>query len=780
MKFELRCFVLLALIELARAEFEPLTCLSCEAGFYLNQSSVVCVECPFGSTTFAYSNASNVSACVCIDGFEPRNFVCQHCSFGFFKTSVTNDSCTVCQDNANTNFTGAVSNDDCLCNAGFTPDAEDSTCMSCVAGTFKSWLGDEVCLLCPQDTFCVGGNVEPAVCVEHSSSSVGSVKLSDCVCEAGYYLDSDLAGTYRCLPCPAGTYNAISNQTVCVQCPENTYNPDLAQLACMYDCDVNANSAAGSTVVEDCKCNLGYAGDPGDTCVACAPGTFRQNSFAYLCEPCPPHTYNVDHAADNHAFCVPCQNNTESAAGSPQQSACVCKSGFSSKFVFDENSLKQYYECTECAAGKFQDTANSSYCDDCPAGKFSIAVAAVLANTCVDCSAGSYAVQTGTTECVLCAAGTWQNLALVQHQQQPCSVCPQNSSHNHLGSSNVHDCLCAAGFDKELFDDVFVCELCKAGSFCPGNGTMLPCPTNHFSDLGVTLECTQCAEFSKAVISGPLDSASRCVCIPGAEGTFHESCTPCEAGYFQAFDYTYVGSYAVEYAPRMECMPCLNGTYQESTAATTCTACPNASSSLMHSSDLTSCVCQPGFHGADGGPCEQCPVSFYCPGGSTLSPCMLHATSLHGSYDVHACECLPSYYAVSSGSLCQKCPANHFCSGGLAIEACAENSSSVSGSLQIENCVCHEGMWRGCIWTGNETLNENGPCTIDYTLPCFACAEDVICVNNTLQHCPAHSTSERQSSEPLHCVCENGYVADYGDHIEHAEVPLHDIDHHHH
>ena len=766
-----------SLLSVVLAEFEPLTCLSCEEGFYLNQSNSECVKCPFGSTTFEYTNASNVSACICVHGFTPHDFHCQQCSFGLYKTSVSNDSCAVCHDNAYTNFTGSVSVDACLCNAGYTSDPLDEACETCAAGKFKSGLGDELCLVCPEDTFCVGGNVVPSACVEHSSSESNSELLTDCGCVAGYYLN-DPPGTYECLPCPAGTFNNLSSQTSCSQCPENTFNPDTAQIACMYDCDVNSHAPAASTSVEDCKCNLGYSGSPGDACVHCSPGKFRENSSEYFCQLCPSHTYNVDYAANNHAFCVPCQTNTESEAGSRKQSDCVCKAGFASKLI--DASSTAYYECTECAAGKFQSTLNSSQCDDCPAGKFSVTVGAVLPDTCDDCASGSYAVLTGTTQCEVCQAGTWQNMAIPLHRQQPCTVCPQNSSHNHVGSYNVHDCLCAAGFDKELLADVFECELCKAGSFCPGNGTMLPCPTNHFSDPGVTIECTQCAESSKAVISGPLDGADRCVCIAGAEGTFHASCTPCQAGYFQPFDYTYLNTYNFEHAPVTECLPCLNGTFQDSAGASTCTACPNASSSLLHSSDVTACVCQVGFYGPDGGPCVECPANFYCPGGSTLTSCMLHAVSTVGSGNVHDCSCVPGYYALSSGSVCQKCPVGFFCSGGLSIQACAAHSSSASGSKHIDDCVCDVGMWRGCIQTENGTQNDQGACTIDYNLQCFACAEDVICLNNTLLHCPTHSSSQPQSSEPLDCVCDNGFVAEYGGEIEHIDVAHEDIHDHSH
>lgn len=775
------CILLVFTCPRVLAEFEPLDCVACEAGFYLNQTSKTCVSCPFASTTFSYTNASDISACVCVSGFTPHGSQCIDCSVGTYKTSVSNDTCTVCHDNANTNATTSISNAACLCNSGYTSDVSDQICLPCAAGTFKPILSDEACNLCPVNTYCTGANIVPEPCVENSVSVSGSNELSDCICIPGYYLHSTHS-EYACIPCAPGTYNNQSNQTACLDCPENTYNPLTTQLECVNDCDVNAYSPTGSINIENCKCNLGFAGEPGNVCIACEPGTFRENRSEYFCEVCPPHTYNVDYAANSHAMCVSCQADTESAAGSGSQLACVCKSGFFSTLQFSDAGTA-YYECTPCEEGKFQTSLNSSQCEDCVAGKFSVTVGATSSDTCVDCALGSFAVNTGTTQCDLCAEGTWQNLAVPLHQTQPCDACPQHSSHGVLGSYNVHDCLCSPGFDKELLADVFVCELCKAGSFCPGNGTMLPCATNFFSELGVTLACTECAEFSQAVIEGPLTSASSCVCLPGAEGSFHASCTPCNTGYFQSFDYTYDGSHNVpglDLATHTECLPCSNATYQANTGASACTLCPNATVSGMHSIDVVQCICEAGFYGPDGGPCVECLENFYCPGGSLLLSCMLHAVSTVASTTIHDCRCLPGYYASLSGMACQKCPAGFYCEGGTHKQACPVNSSSLSGSHAVTNCVCFDAMWRGCVETDAGMKNEHGSCVIDYTAPCYACDENVICFNNTVQHCPLHSSSHRSSSESLDCICDDGFGAEYAHDVHHEFVSQHDIDSHSH
>ena len=62
-------------------------------------------------------------------------------------------------------------------------------------------------------------------------------------------------------------------------------------------------------------------------------------------------------------------------------------------------------------------------------------------------------------------------------------------------------------------------------------------------------------------------------------------------------------------------------------------------------------------------------------------------------------------------------------------------------------------QWRRC----QIALMKRRPCEIDFLLPCEECGEDVVCLNNTLLHCPEHSTAPAGSSHSEDCVCEGGY-----------------------
>ncbi|MBV5344439.1 MAG: hypothetical protein JZU63_02330, partial [Rhodoferax sp.] len=104
--------------------------------------------------------------------------------------------------------------------------------------------------------------------------------------------------------------------TVCVQCPNNTYS-SKASPQCTV-CDVNAVAEPGSTSYTSCNCNSRYFRD-GSRCIRCPAGIACRNNAAL---PCGQGTYSV-------AF----------------QSVC-----------------------TQCDAGKYQNTNGSSVCNTCPAG----------------------------------------------------------------------------------------------------------------------------------------------------------------------------------------------------------------------------------------------------------------------------------------------------------------------------------------------------------------------------------------------------------------------------
>jgi hypothetical protein len=797
--------VVITIISLATLQGE-LLCISCASGFYLDQVDKVCRRCPVNSSTWEYTNASLPTDCECEAGFYNGSVdgvdKCHKCHHGAYKTYLGNATCDACMDHANTSGLASKTPADCLCVEGFTLEVPNELdpylqrCIPCYAGFFKGWLGDEVCDMCPVDHYCVQQSVAPVACPDFSVSLAGAVDVYECTCIEGYYhqythgyysddLQREIAPSLTCVPCPAGTYADIINTTECAPCPSNTFFNRTTAVAVTdcYECPEHATSQSGSVDVTNCFCDLGYAGDPGDSCVACEPGFYREDLAKYICEACPVHTYNELYASTTQQDCQACPADQRSSTGSGRQLDCVCKNGTFATLSPD----RLYWECTPCAAGTYQEAINASSCDACAPGTESTVVEAYDAAVCTQCHSGYYALQPATTSCTACEFGTWQDLTVETRHSEACEACPGNSSHSALASIDIHDCVCADGFVK--YSTVEVpnrCDRCRPGSYCPGNGTQVPCPYNFWSPGGIFPgPCIECATHSSALNEGDTVGVHQCQCEPGTEGLYDANCSLCGLGKYQPLDYTYpdgtdfVGGDAISTV----CGPCPAGNYSDVEGSTSCAVCPDNSNSLIGSIDITDCVCDPGYHGPDGGSCEVCPVNKFCPGGTAATHCRPNSVSPENVVAEADCKCVPGYYSNASTPddlTCHKCLPGYYCHDDQHIEACAANSTSPVGSKSVDACSCVPGMWRGCIKTQDgRYLDANGvDCEIQWSVPCVLCDSNDICLNNTLLHCPEHSTAPAGSHDEHACVCDDGYYNVFG-HAEDEHDHVIDYEHAH-
>jgi hypothetical protein len=219
--------VLCAVAALAAPAAAELQCVSCSAGFFLDQAAKTCRRCPANASTFDYSNASAPTDCSCTAGFFNTSAACAPCARGTFKGTLRNASCAPCMANANTSAVASVLVSDCLCNPGFTAAAvvEYDTCVACAPGAFKGWLGDEPCAGCPVDHYCPRGSVQPLACPANSVSAYGAGSVYDCTCGPGFrhrYFHSEPPGLL-CVPCESGTFADGYNTTTCSPCPADTF-----------------------------------------------------------------------------------------------------------------------------------------------------------------------------------------------------------------------------------------------------------------------------------------------------------------------------------------------------------------------------------------------------------------------------------------------------------------------------------------------------------------------------------------------------------------------------
>lgn len=646
---------------------------------------------------------------------------CERCPLGAYLNGTSGDaSCMSCPSNSTTpDAINATAVDDCVCVSGYTDMS--GLCVACARDTFKSDIGNFACETCPA----------------HTHSAEGSISDTACLCAPGYHLTP-----YGCTECADATWKSHTGNDNC------------------QSCDAAATSVPGATSHEQCLCNAGYSGLPGAACEACAAGKYREASdVRYLCTDCPVDSYHEQLASTVASDCRPCATNTTTlgVAGAASARQCICRSGYARA---DEWAEAGGWACRACSVGTHQPAANQSSCQECVAGKYTDQVAA-SADVCASCRAGTYAPSEGLSECVECGVDTW----VAGTGSGSCNDCPSHSSLNRTGSSNVSDCVCGAGFRVEATPHR--CETCAAGAYCPGRGVQLPC-NRSWSGVGA-VACTACAANSMPLALQGMTSELQCQCLPGTEGTHDRNCSLCRAGKIQAYEPVVkdVDGAQVHTATAVWCQDCLAGSYQPASGSTACLPCPAHSSAHAGSDAVGDCYCDAGFYGliaSDTDTCRECPGGHFCVGGQPEPAlCRLHASSDAGRASEEDCLCEAGYYSISPGSECGSCPRGEYCSGHMSRTQCPRNSSSPVRSAAVEACMCLPGTWRGCTIAddGRYVAESGSPCTVAYDEPCVACPADTVCANETMWHCPEHSTAPAASRHYEACMCDDGYFNDY-------------------
>eukprot|EP00961_Rhodomonas_salina_P188637 2545703-Rhodomonas_salina.1 len=135
------------------------TCQLCPEGSYKSEpDNSSCVQCPLNAGT-AGSGSARVAKCLCSAGFflalPPMSIAgsCTACPTGFF---CEGGSARVGCPEHSTSGAGSARREQCVCDAGYTPEEASAGCRACAPGTRKAGAGSG---LCEQ---CTGGSVQPA------------------------------------------------------------------------------------------------------------------------------------------------------------------------------------------------------------------------------------------------------------------------------------------------------------------------------------------------------------------------------------------------------------------------------------------------------------------------------------------------------------------------------------------------------------------------------------------------------------------------------------------
>ena len=302
---------------------------------------------------------------------------------------------------------------ECQCTAGFFESG--NSCGACASGKYKPSTGNSSCV----------------DCTDHSTSLPGARSAADCLCNKGHYLSGQI-----CDECGSNTYKQFVGPSPCTGCPPNSVTLTTA-----------------STLLTDCKCDLGYTGSDGGDCSECGADTFKNETGSVGCFSCPEHS------------------TTSSSSGLfTAVEACQCKPGFTGP---------NGGPCTACDAGKFKADVGPQACADCPANSNSLSGAEI----CL-CEPGYEGVAGSCQACV-------ENKFKAGSGEGPCEPCGSNA----YSSAGSAECTCNPGWRGPPSE----CVICPPDRYCNGTGHAYPCPVNSTSALNSVSEddCTCLRGFEK-------------------------------------------------------------------------------------------------------------------------------------------------------------------------------------------------------------------------------------------------------------------------------------------
>jgi hypothetical protein len=246
----------------------------------------------------------------------------------------------------------------------------------------------------------------------------GSANRIQCHCVEGYYTKDLGTQNASCIPCAAGTYNSQLNMDACSKCTSGKYS--VVSTATNFEscltcpggfsgegfsqcdpCPLNATARPGSGKLTDCKCNPGFTGFDGATCLPCAAGKFKPSNGSGNCTDCPFDTYSTVNARTMETDCQNCAQSTQSPRGSTSHEDCKCWAGFTSSVPNKDGE-----KCNACSAGKFKNTLGHSECTKCPIDTYVGTTGSSAVGACIPCFANSTSVEGSVAlEDCLCISG---------------------------------------------------------------------------------------------------------------------------------------------------------------------------------------------------------------------------------------------------------------------------------------------------------------------------------------------------------------------------------------
>ena len=443
--------------------------------------------------------------------------------------------------------------------------------------------------------------------------------------------------------------------------------------------------------------------------------------------------------------CVPCIGATF-CAGDCTNSCNACPT----------NSAPNI-EKTNCVSGSCVLCPIGYYCGGgtmvigCPAGTYGDDVGFSVPSQCLDCAAGKYGATAGISACVQCSPGTFTAVS----RSVGCALCGTGTYQPNYGSNACLDCRKGTYSGVQGVVSGTDCQMCAPGFYGPYTGMSL-----------LSIACLPCSQGTYGAGSGLIDIQNCTACVAGTYSAVYGAvsvltCTNCSKGQYQPL------------AGMAVCVGCPKDTYQNVTGATTawaCAYCLDHSMTLdFNATDISQCLCKPGYSGTNGGICKACGGGQYAsvPGQLTCTLCPPNTydttTGLSPRENMNTvCTSVPNNSISSAGSVdftcvggyvkdpmlfsCPQCGPNTYSQTGGPCQSCVYGTTDTNVvATTIADCKCNAGYFKA---------SSTSVCTI--------CPKGFYCIggrqdNQPVQCAVGRDTSGTGFSAASSCVCQPGY-----------------------
>lgn len=208
----------------------------------------------------------------------------------------------------------------------------------------------------------------------------------------------------------------------------------------------------------------------------------------------------------------------------------------------DEGTVDLDAACNGCGAGQQPASQGSSRCVPCPPGRYQDGCLTNGRGLCSVCPDGKTTLSFGSTklsDCV-CGPNTFFS-ATSANTKSKCASCPAGTqfipSNSKPAAASVADCTpCPAGSAPSFASMGRTgegCQLCPRGSFAasPRSSSCTSCPRGTFAKFPGSTSCAACPSNHVALgVTGQESGGVDCQCRIGTFTSGPSQCTPCPAG----------------------------------------------------------------------------------------------------------------------------------------------------------------------------------------------------------------------------------------------------------